>query len=45
MLVMLQVLQQGIPEKVQEADRAWKPAVPVRELRKIQLQAHQGHQQ
>ncbi len=41
----VQVLQQGIPEKVQELDRAWKPAMPVRELRKIQLQAQQSHQQ
>ncbi|CAL5221927.1 g4200 [Coccomyxa viridis] len=43
--VLTKVLQQGIPEKVQELDRAWKPAMPVRELRKIQLQAQQSHQQ
>ena len=41
----MQVLQEGVPEKVREADRAWTPAVPVREMRKMQLQAQQQQQQ
>ena len=45
MVGCMQVLQQGIPEAVQEIDRAWKPAVPVRELRKMQLQAQHAQQQ
>ena len=40
----MQVLQEGIPVKVQEADRAWRPAMPVREMRKMQLQAQQQQQ-
>lgn len=37
----VQVLQEGIPSRVVEADKAWKPSVPVREMRKMQLQAQQ----
>lgn len=29
--MLLQVLQEGVPKEVQETDRAWRPAVPVRE--------------
>jgi len=32
--VLLQVLQEGIPKEVQETNRVWKPAVPLREQRK-----------
>ena len=42
----VQVLQEGIPQAVLEADAAWKPALPVRELRKMQLQGqHAAHKQ
>ena len=36
-----QVLQEGIPQAVLQADAAWEPALPVRELRKMQLQGQQ----
>jgi len=35
--VVLQVLREGIPEEALEADKAWKPAVPAREMCKVQL--------
>ena len=39
-----QVLREGIPQAVLEADGAWKPALPVRELRKMQLQGQHAAQ-
>ena len=39
-----QVLQEGIPQAVLEADTAWEPALPVRELRKLQLQGQHAAQ-
>ena len=35
--MVLQVLREGIPEEALEADQAWKPAVPVTEMCKMQL--------
>ena len=36
-----QVLQEGIPQAVLQVDKAWEPVLPVRELRKMQLQGQQ----